>query len=72
MIFGPLMMLVYIAVVIVLVVLAVRWLSGARHGVAAGSEPRSAITAINVLEKRYARGEIDEVEFEERMRLLSK
>ena len=72
MMFGPLMMLVFVAVVIVLVVLAVRWLGGARHGAAAGSGPRSDKTPIDILEERYARGEIDKDEFEERRRILSK
>ena len=70
--FGPLMMLVFVAVVIVVVVLAIRWLGGARHSAAAGSEPRSEKTPIDILEKRFARGEIDQDEFEERRRILSK
>ena len=72
MIFGPLMMLVFVAAVIVVVILAVRWLGGARHGAVAGSEPRSKKTSFDILEERYARGEIDKDEFEERMRILSK
>ena len=70
MIFGPLMMLVFVAVVIVVVVLAVRWLGGARHGVTA--DPRSGKTPIDILEERFASGEIDQDEFEERRRILSK
>ncbi len=72
MMFGPLMMLVFVAVVIVVVVLAVRWLGGAGHGAVAGAEPRSEKTPIDILEERYARGEIDQDEFEERRRILSK
>ena len=72
MIFGPLMMLVFVAVVIVVVVLAIRWLGGARHSAAAGSEPRSEKTPIDILEERFASGEIDQDEFEERRRILSK
>ncbi len=72
MMFGPLMMFVFVAVVIVVVVLAIRWLGGAGHGAAAGSEPRSKKVSFDILEERYARGEIDKDEFEERMRILSK
>ena len=72
MMFGPLMMLVFVAVVIVLVVLAVRWLGGAGHGAVAGSEPRSEKTPLDILKERFARGEIDKDEFEERKRILSK
>ncbi len=72
MMFGPLMMLVFVAVVIVVVVLAIRWLGGAGHGAAAGSETRSDRTPFDILEERYARGEIDKDEFEERRRIVSK
>ena len=72
MMFGPLMMLVFVAVVIVVVVLAVRWLGGAGHGAVAGSEPRSEKTPLDILKERFARGEIDKDEFEERKRILSK
>ncbi len=71
MMFGPLMMLVFVAVVIVLVVLAVRWLGGAGHGAAADPYPRSGKTPIDILEERFASGEIDQDEFEERRRILS-
>ena len=69
MIFGPLMMLVFVAVVIVVVVLAIRWFGGAGHG--ATADPRSGKTPIDILETRYARGEIDKDELEERRRVLS-
>jgi len=72
MIFGPLVMLVFVAVGIVVVVLDIRWLGGARHSAAAGSEPRSEKTPIDILEERFASGEIDQDEFEERRRILSK
>ena len=68
--FGPVMMLVFVTVVIVVVVLAVRWLGGAGHGAATG--PRSGKAPVDILEERYARGEIDKDEFEERRRILSK
>ncbi len=72
MMFGPLMMLVFVAILIVVVVLAVRWLGGAGHGAAVGPHPRSGKTPIVILEERFASGEIDKDEFEERRRILSK
>ena len=67
MFFGPLMMIIFIAVVVVLVVLAVRWLGGS-HG---ASQPLSpAKTPLDILKERFARGEIDKEEFEERRRVL--
>ena len=66
MFFGPLMMIIFIAVVVVLVVLAVRWLGGG-HG---PSQPSPARTPLDILKERFARGEIDKEEFEERRRVL--
>lgn len=65
MIFGPLMMIAVVAAIVVLVVLALRWLGGTGH---AGAPPGK--TALDVLEERFARGEIDKEEFEERRRVL--
>ncbi len=67
MILGPLMMIAFIAVVIVVVVLAVRWLGGAGHGAAAPPGK----TPLDILKERFALGEIDKDEFEERKRVLS-
>ncbi|MFQ5620074.1 MAG: SHOCT domain-containing protein [Rhodospirillales bacterium] len=69
MILGPLMGIVFIAAVVVVVVLAVRWIGGSGHGAAA--HPPSGNTALDILKERFARGEIDKDEFEERKRLLS-
>ena len=71
MMFGPLMMLVFVAIVIVVVVLAIRWLGGVGHGATADPHPRSGKTPIVILEERFASGEIDKDEFEERRRILS-
>ena len=67
MFFGPLMMIIFIAVVVVLVVLAVRWVGGG-HGSSHPSPP--ARTPLDILKERFARGEIDKEEFEERRRVL--
>ena len=69
MLFGPIMMIVVIAVAVVLVVLLVRWLGAAGHG--SPPHPPSGRTPIDILKERFARGEIDKEEFEERRRLLS-
>ena len=63
---GPLMMIVFIAVIVVVVVLLVRGLGGHRSG--SSTSPDS--DALNILKERYARGEIDKEEFEERRRVL--
>ncbi len=49
MIFGPLMMIAFIAVVIVVVVLAVRWLVGTGHGAAAPPQHHHRATIRRVL-----------------------
>lgn len=66
--FGPIMMIVFIAVAVVVVVLLVRWLGGIGHG----STPHTPTgkTPLNILKERFARGEIDKEEFEERRRVL--
>jgi putative membrane protein len=72
MIFGPIIMIVVIAAVIVLVVLLVRWLGGVGPGAhRMVSPPPQGTTPLQILEERFARGEIDKDEFEERRRILS-
>ena len=66
--FGPIMMIVFIAVAVVVVVLLVRWLDGSRHRDADRMDYRK--TPLDILKERFARGEIDREEFEERRRLL--
>ncbi len=66
-IFGPLMMIVFIALIVGVVVLVVRWLGGVGGGPAQGSKPKAAL---EILEERFARGEIDKDEFEDRRRAL--
>jgi putative membrane protein len=67
MLFGPVTMILLIAAAIALVVLLVRWLAGTRrasYGVQSGKTP------LDILQERFARGEIDTEEFEERRRIL--
>ncbi len=68
MFFGPLMMIVFIAAIVAVVVLMVRWLGGSGHGTAA--HPPPSRTPLDILKERFARGEIDKEEFEERRRTL--
>jgi putative membrane protein len=66
MIFGPLAMILVIAAVIALVVVLVRWLSGS-----SSYQRPHARTPLDILKERFARGEIDKDEYEERRRTLS-
>ena len=68
MIFGGFMMIVFWGGIIVFIVLLVRWLSGGHPG--ADAFPRSK-TPLQILQERFAKGEIDKDEYEERKRLLS-
>ncbi|WP_208858168.1 SHOCT domain-containing protein [Ensifer sp. LC163] len=67
MFFGPFTMLLFIAAVVALAVLVVRWLSGTRQG---GTAQPPTNTPLDILQERFARGEINKEEFEERRRVL--
>ncbi len=68
MFFGPLMMIVFVAAIVIFVVLMVRWLGGTGHG--AAPYPPPGRTPLDILKERFAQGEIDKEEFEERRRAL--
>ncbi|MDX1575758.1 MAG: SHOCT domain-containing protein [Kiloniellales bacterium] len=68
MFFGFFMMLLVIAAIAAAVVLVARVLGGG--GIGTGKS--SGKTPTDILEERFARGEIDAAEFEERRRLLAK
>ncbi len=69
MFFGPLMMIIFIAAVIALVALAIRWLGGGHHS--GQQQPSTSSTKpLEILRERYASGDIDKEEFEERRRVL--
>ena len=73
MFFGPLMMILFVAVVVILVAFTLRWLTGhGLHGVyGAGHAPAPpGKTPLDILKERFARGEIDKAEYEERRRVL--
>ena len=56
--FGPLWMIVWLAVLVAIIVVLVRWLGGT-----AGGAERSVRSARDILDERYARGEIDRDEY---------
>ena len=69
MIFGPIVMILFIAAIVVLVVVALRWLGGGHGPRMLGRGPGDG-SPLDILEERFARGEIDKDEFEERRRIL--
>ena len=68
MFFGPIMMVLFVAALVIVVVLLVRWLGGTSHGPA--MPPPSGKTPLDLLKERLARGEIDKEDYEERRRIL--
>ena len=65
---GPLMMVFWLALLVGAVMLISRWLGASGH-----IEPRRADAgsdALDIIRARFAKGEIDKVEFEERRALL--
>ncbi|HEX6113884.1 MAG TPA: SHOCT domain-containing protein, partial [Geminicoccaceae bacterium] len=66
---GSLMMILFWGGLILLIVLAVRYFG---HGSAgSGGSASGGRTPLQILEERFARGEIDKAEFEERKRAVS-
>lgn len=66
---GGLMMILFWGGIILVIVFAVRALGG---GSSHGTTPATSRNkALDILQERFARGEIDKDEFEERKRLLS-
>ncbi len=70
MIFGPLFMILFLAVLVALVVILVRWLGGPWQGAYPPHQLPPARTPLDILKERFARGEIDKAEFEDRRRIL--
>jgi putative membrane protein len=66
--FGPIMMVVFWIAVIVGIILLIRWLVISTRGAASGA--RSEDAAMEILKRRYARGEINKAEFEEKKKDL--
>ena len=68
MILGPLFMILVLAVLVVGILFLLRAMGVAGLGRNAGARPQDPLT---LLQERYARGEIDTQEFEERRRILT-
>ncbi len=66
--FGPIMMIVFLAIAVVVILLLMRWLGPHSQG-AAHHHPATK-APLDILKERFARGEIDKEEFEERRRVL--
>ena len=69
MLFGGLMMIAFWGGIILLIVLAVRWIGNGdstRH-----DRPATSRTALEILQERYAQGDVDHDEFERRKQLLA-
>ncbi len=67
MFFGPFTMILVVAAVVAVVVLLVRWLGPVADGIDRLPATKSAL---DILKERYARGEIEKEEYEERRRVL--
>ncbi len=66
--FGPIMMIVFLVVIVAVAVLLVRRLGWSSHDNAPRQVPGR--TPLDILKERFAKGEIDKQEFEERRRIL--
>jgi len=70
MIFGPLFMILFLAVLVAIVIILVRWLGGPWQGTYPPQQLPPGRTPLDILKERFARGEIDKTEFEDRRRVL--
>lgn len=64
--FGPVMMLVFLAVIVLIIIGLWRLFSGSQ------SDRARSDASLEILRERFARGEIDEEEFESRRRALQR
>ncbi len=70
MFFGPLFMILALVATIAFIVLLVRWLSGAPGGNPFGVPAVPGRAPLDILRERFAKGEINKDEYEERRRVL--
>jgi putative membrane protein len=66
--FGPIMMVIFWIAIILAMIFLIRWLIVSARG---SRSLTSADTALEILKKRYARGEINKEEFEEKKKDLA-
>ncbi len=67
--YGHILMLIFWVAVIVGIIFLIRWLVVSSHAVGQGTS-QGTDTALDILRKRYARGEINKEEFEEKKKDL--
>ena len=65
MIFGPLFMIIWLAILVAAIVFVLRYL-----GVLPGAGDGAGRTARDILDERFARGEIDREEYDQRRKAL--
>jgi putative membrane protein len=70
MILGPLFMILVLAAVIAGVALVTRWFGTPWYGAQPPHPAPPGRTPLDILKERFARGEIDKDEYEERRRVL--
>jgi len=70
MIFGPLFMILILAAAIAAAVLLARWIGGPWYAAQLPVQTPPGRAPLDILKERFARGEIDKEEFEERRRVL--
>lgn len=71
-IIGALFSILWIAILVMSSVVLIRWLRGSRGTPMMGCwHDHSGNTALNILKERYARGEIDKAEFEDKKKDLT-
>lgn len=64
---GPVMMILMVAILVVAVVVIIRMFGVGTHAVSVGTHDRS----LAILNERFANGEIDKVDYDERKKVLS-
>jgi putative membrane protein len=68
--FGGIFMIIFWILIIVGLVFLIKWLVQSTRGHSSPGWTGSSSTALDILKERYARGEIDKQEFEEKKRDL--
>jgi putative membrane protein len=67
---GPITLIVVIGVAVAVVVLLVRWRGGMGHASSQVAQGVAGKSPLDILKERYARGDIDKDEFDERRKVL--